>query len=131
VRPIDTSTAAGKAFLDMLGVFARSRPICAASSSSKVAKAKLAGAYKGRPASIDEARVRAMRPASSAVSAFACHRPFERLTGARRLGLFSFEHAPSWVLLGGDAVAAVARARTASGHLSRPRRQRPLALAPV
>jgi DNA invertase Pin-like site-specific DNA recombinase len=33
-QPIDTCSAAGKAFLDMLGVFAESRPICAASANS-------------------------------------------------------------------------------------------------
>jgi DNA invertase Pin-like site-specific DNA recombinase len=32
-QPIDTSTAAGKCFLDMLGVFAGSRRTCAASAS--------------------------------------------------------------------------------------------------
>jgi DNA invertase Pin-like site-specific DNA recombinase len=35
-QPIDTSTAAGKCFLDMLGVFAESRPTCDANASSRV-----------------------------------------------------------------------------------------------
>jgi hypothetical protein len=34
-QPIDTGTAAGKAFLDMLGVFADSKPTYAKSDSSK------------------------------------------------------------------------------------------------
>ena len=34
-QPVDTGTAAGKEFLDMLGVFASSRPICDASASWK------------------------------------------------------------------------------------------------
>ena len=34
-QPIDTSTAAGKAFVDMLGVFAELKPTCAANGSSK------------------------------------------------------------------------------------------------
>src|ERR1700730_13557476 len=53
-QPIDTSTAAGTAFLSMLGVFAefetnlrRERQI------EGNAKAKAAGVYKGRPATID------------------------------------------------------------------------------
>ena len=61
-QPIDTSTAAGKCFLDMLGVFAefetnlrRERQI------EGIAKAKAAGVYKGRPASIDATRVREMK----------------------------------------------------------------------
>src|SRR6201997_1915720 len=49
-QPIDTSTAAGKCFLDMLGVFAefetnlRKEP-----QLEGIAKAKIAGVYKGRP----------------------------------------------------------------------------------
>jgi DNA invertase Pin-like site-specific DNA recombinase len=35
-QPIDTSTAAGKCFLDMLGVFAEFEPTCGASVSLKV-----------------------------------------------------------------------------------------------
>ena len=57
-QPIDTSTATGKAFLDMLGVFAefetnlrRERQI------EGIAKAKAAGKYKGRRPSIDPAAV--------------------------------------------------------------------------
>ena len=41
-QPIDTSTAAGKCFLDMLGVFASSRRTCDANASSK-------GSPKPRP----------------------------------------------------------------------------------
>ncbi len=61
-QPIDTGTAAGKCFLDMLGVFAefetnlrRDRQL------EDIAKAKAAGVYKGRPASIDAAQVRQMK----------------------------------------------------------------------
>ncbi|MBB6413769.1 hypothetical protein HNQ71_006478 [Mesorhizobium sangaii] len=35
-QPVDTSTAAGKAFFDMLGVFAQSKPTCGASGMLKV-----------------------------------------------------------------------------------------------
>ena len=51
-----TSTAAGKCFLDMLGVFAKFE-----TNLRRVAKAKAEGKYKGRPASIDAAKVRAMK----------------------------------------------------------------------
>lgn len=58
-QPIDTGTAAGKCFLDMLGVFAefetnlrRERQI------EGIAQAKAEGVYKGRPASINPAEVK-------------------------------------------------------------------------
>ena len=58
-QPIDTGTAAGKAFLDMLGVFAefetslrRERQI------EGVARAKSQGVYKGRPPTIKADEIR-------------------------------------------------------------------------
>jgi DNA invertase Pin-like site-specific DNA recombinase len=61
-EPIDTGAAAGKAFLDMLGVFAefetnlrRERQM----EGIRAAKAK--GVYKGRRPSIDPAEVRRLR----------------------------------------------------------------------
>ncbi|WP_191057837.1 recombinase family protein [Geminicoccus harenae] len=61
-QPIDTGTAAGKAFLDMLGVFAefetnlrRERQL----EGIRAAKAK--GVYKGRKPSIDVAEVRRLK----------------------------------------------------------------------
>lgn len=48
-QPIDTSTAAGKAFLDMLGVFAEFETNLRKERQAEgVAKAKTAGKYKGR-----------------------------------------------------------------------------------
>jgi hypothetical protein len=58
-QPIDTSTAAGKCFLDMLGVFAEFETNLR--RERQLAKAKMAGVYKGRPASIDATQVRAMK----------------------------------------------------------------------
>jgi DNA invertase Pin-like site-specific DNA recombinase len=56
-QPIDTSTAAGKCFLDMLGVFAEFETNLRRERQLEgIAKAKAAGVYKGRAASIDEAR---------------------------------------------------------------------------
>jgi DNA invertase Pin-like site-specific DNA recombinase len=61
-QPIDTSTAAGKCFLDMLGVFAEFETNLRRERQLEgIAKAKAAGVYKGRPASIDEARVRELK----------------------------------------------------------------------
>jgi len=61
-QPIDTSTAAGKCFLDMLGVFAEFETNLRRERQLEgIAKAKAEGVYKGRPASIDVAKVRAMR----------------------------------------------------------------------
>jgi DNA invertase Pin-like site-specific DNA recombinase len=61
-QPIDTSTAAGKCFLDMLGVFAEFETNLRRERQLEgIAKAKVAGVYKGRPASINAARVREMK----------------------------------------------------------------------
>jgi DNA invertase Pin-like site-specific DNA recombinase len=61
-QPIDTSTAAGKCFLDMLGVFAEFETNLRKERQLEgIAKAKEAGVYKGRPASIDADQVRALK----------------------------------------------------------------------
>src|SRR5262249_43407332 len=53
-QPIDTSTAAGKAFLDMLGVFAEFETNLRRERQLEgIAKAKAAGVYKGRKPSIN------------------------------------------------------------------------------
>jgi len=57
-QPIDTSTAAGKCFLDMLGVFAEFETNLRRERQLEgIAKAKAAGAYKGRPATIDAGEI--------------------------------------------------------------------------
>ncbi|GJE45695.1 recombinase family protein [Methylobacterium soli] len=61
-QPIDTGTAAGKAFLDMLGVFAEFETNLRRERQMEgIAKAKAEGAYKGRPSMIDPAQVRALK----------------------------------------------------------------------
>ncbi len=61
-QPIDTSTAAGKCFLDMLGVFAEFETNLRRERQLEgIAKAKVAGVYKGRPPSIEAARVRELK----------------------------------------------------------------------
>jgi DNA invertase Pin-like site-specific DNA recombinase len=57
-QPIDTGTAAGKAFLDMLGVFAEFETnIRRERQAEGIAKAKAAGIYKGRKPSVDRAEI--------------------------------------------------------------------------
>ncbi|WP_431855009.1 recombinase family protein [Azospirillum sp.] len=61
-QPVDTSTAAGKAFLDMLGVFAEFETNLRRERQMEgIAKAKAEGVYKGRKPSIDAAEVRRLR----------------------------------------------------------------------
>jgi DNA invertase Pin-like site-specific DNA recombinase len=61
-QPIDTGTAAGKCFPDMLGVFAEFETNLRRERQLEgIAKAKAEGAYKGRPASIDAAQVHEMK----------------------------------------------------------------------
>ena len=59
---MDTATSAGRAFLQMLGVFAEfETAIRRERQLEGIAKAKAAGAYKGRPATIDRGAVLALR----------------------------------------------------------------------
>lgn len=61
-QPIDTTSAAGKAFLDMLGVFAEFETNLRKERQAEgIAKAKAAGVYKGRPPSIDVMEVRDLK----------------------------------------------------------------------
>jgi DNA invertase Pin-like site-specific DNA recombinase len=61
-QPIDTSTAAGKCFLDMLGVFAEFETNLRKERQLEgIADAKARGVYRGRKASIDTAKVKALR----------------------------------------------------------------------
>jgi DNA invertase Pin-like site-specific DNA recombinase len=61
-QPIDTSTAAGKCFLDMLGVFAEFETNLRRERQLEgIAKKKAEGGYKGRKAWIDADRMRALK----------------------------------------------------------------------
>jgi DNA invertase Pin-like site-specific DNA recombinase len=61
-QPIDTSTAAGKCFFDMLGVFAEFETNLRRERQLEgIAKAMAAGVYKGRPPSIEASRVRELK----------------------------------------------------------------------
>ena len=71
-QPIDTSTAAGKAFLDMLGVFAEFETNLRRERQLEgIANAKARGVYKGRPVSIDISRIRQMKADGIGPSAIA------------------------------------------------------------
>jgi DNA invertase Pin-like site-specific DNA recombinase len=60
-QPIDTSSPAGKAFLDMLSVFAEFETALRRERQMEgIKKAKAEGKYAGRPKSIDRAKVRQM-----------------------------------------------------------------------
>jgi DNA invertase Pin-like site-specific DNA recombinase len=61
-QPIDTSTAAGKCFLDMLGVFAEFETNLRRERQLEgIADAKARGVYKGRKVSIDAAKIKQMK----------------------------------------------------------------------
>jgi DNA invertase Pin-like site-specific DNA recombinase len=73
-QPIDTSNAAGKCFLDMLGVFAEFETNMRKERQLEdIARAKANGVYAGkrRPASIDAARVRALKAQGMGATAIA------------------------------------------------------------
>lgn len=58
-QPIDTNSAAGKAFIDMLGVFAEFETNLRRERQMEgIAKAKAAGAYKGRKPSVNSEEVK-------------------------------------------------------------------------
>jgi len=58
-QPVDTSTAAGKAFFDMLGVFAEFETNLRRERQAEgIAAAKGRGVYKGRPPKIDKHQIR-------------------------------------------------------------------------
>lgn len=61
-QPVDTGTAAGKAFLDMLGVFAEFETNLRRERQLEgISAAKARGVYKGRKPAIDAAEVRRLR----------------------------------------------------------------------
>jgi DNA invertase Pin-like site-specific DNA recombinase len=71
-QPIDTGTAAGKCFLDMLGVFAEFETNLRRERQLEgIADAKARGVYRGRKASIDPAKVTEMRAQGMGASAIA------------------------------------------------------------
>lgn len=71
-QPIDTSTAAGKAFLDMLGVFAEFETNLRRERQMEgIAKAKVAGVYKGGKRRIDREAIRSAKAAGLPIAQIA------------------------------------------------------------
>jgi DNA invertase Pin-like site-specific DNA recombinase len=71
-QPIDTSTPAGRAFLQMLGIFAEfETAIRKERQLEGIRKAKEAGVYRGRKASIDTGEVRRLVAAGLGASEIA------------------------------------------------------------
>jgi DNA invertase Pin-like site-specific DNA recombinase len=86
-QPIDTSTAAGKAFLDMLGVFAEFETNLRKERQLEgIAKAKAAGVYKGRKPSVDVSQVRALKQKGIGPSSIAKTLGIGRASVYRALG---------------------------------------------
>jgi len=88
-QPIDTSTAAGRCFLQMLGVFAEfETAIRRERQLEGIAKAKAAGVYKGkgRPASVPAYRVRELHARGMGPSAIAKALGISRMSVHRALG---------------------------------------------
>lgn len=87
-QPIDTSTAAGRCFLQMLGVFAEFETNLRRERQMEgIAKAKAAGVYagKGRPASVPAERVRELRDQGLGPSAIAKELGISRMSVHRAL----------------------------------------------
>jgi DNA invertase Pin-like site-specific DNA recombinase len=86
-QPIDTSNAAGKAFLDMLGVFAEFETNLRRERQMEgIAKAKAAGVYKGRPPTIDVEAVRKLRAEGKGVNVISHQLKISRASVYRALG---------------------------------------------
>ena len=71
-QPIDTGTAAGKCFLDMLGVFAEFETNLRRERQLEgIADAKARGVYRGRRPSIDATKVKELRAQGMGASSIA------------------------------------------------------------
>lgn len=87
-QPIDTSTATGRCFLQMLGVFAEFETNLRRERQLEgIAKAKAAGVYagKGRPASVPAERIREMQANGMGPSAIAKELGVSRMSVHRAL----------------------------------------------
>ncbi|MGA7329358.1 MAG: recombinase family protein [Rhodomicrobium sp.] len=71
-QPIDTGSAAGKAFLDMLGIFAEFETNLRRERQMEgIAKAKAEGIYKGRKPSLDVEKIKALKAGGMGAAAIA------------------------------------------------------------
>ena len=86
-QPIDTTTAAGKCFLDMLGVFSEFETNLRKERQMEgIAKAKQRGVYKGRKPSIDIEKVKDLREQGLGATAIARELGIGRASVYRVLG---------------------------------------------
>lgn len=86
-QPIDTSTAAGRCFLQMLGVFAEfETAIRRERQMEGVAKAKAEGVYKGRKPSINAEKVKALASQGMGATAIARELKVARASVYRLMG---------------------------------------------
>lgn len=86
-QPIDTSTPAGVAFLQMLGVFAQfETAIRRERQMEGIAKAKAAGVYKGRARSVDVQQVKGLHAEGVGASEIAKRLGIGRASVYRALG---------------------------------------------
>jgi DNA invertase Pin-like site-specific DNA recombinase len=97
-QPIDTSTAAGKCFLEMFGVFAEFETNLRRERQLEgIVSAKARGVYKGRKATIDPAKIKQMTADSLVAGDVTFFEEFEpaRQWQISRALLRGAEHAPS------------------------------------
>ena len=86
-QPIDTGTAAGKCFLDMLGVFAEFETNLRRERQLEgIAKAKAEGVYKGRKPKIDRAEVERLAREGVGATLIAAQLDISRASVYRLLG---------------------------------------------
>lgn len=99
-QPIDTGSAAGKAFLDMLGVFAEFETNLRRERQCEgIAVAKAKGVYRGRRATIDPSEIRKLHEEDKlGRSAIAKHLGIARSSVYRVLPLAAGEHDTSMSL---------------------------------
>ncbi len=87
-QPIDTSSSAGVAFLQMLGVFAQfETSIRKERQLEGIAKAKTAGIYKGRKPSVDVAKIKRLDAEGMGATAIAKQLGVGRASVYRALGV--------------------------------------------
>jgi DNA invertase Pin-like site-specific DNA recombinase len=86
-QPVDTGSASGRAFLQMLGVFAEfETAIRKERQLEGIAKAKQAGVYKGRKPSVDVAKVRDLATQGASPTEIARQLKIGRASVYRALG---------------------------------------------
>jgi DNA invertase Pin-like site-specific DNA recombinase len=86
-QPIDTGTAAGKCFFDMLGVFAEFETNLRKERQLEgIAVAKAAGVYKGRVQKLSTAKVRELSAAGLGATEIARQMKISRMSVYRLLG---------------------------------------------